>query len=94
MNFMPPKKWPYPPAEIGSESQSLLQLVLSCIGSSIFELLPNTFYNIEKSNITGINLWILLLRKHNLLEFVQNSQLQKMTQQKESSKWFYLGSVQ
>ena len=63
------------------------------LGSSIFELLPLTFYDIKKENVTGIHSWMSLLKKHNLMSFMENTHLAKLSKPKEDIKWYYLGRV-
>jgi len=65
-------------------------------GSSVFELLPVTFYSLPgKENITGIETWLNLLQKNNLKSFVKNIDLLPNTHKKEKigSDWFFLGSL-
>ena len=43
---------------------------------SIFDLLPISFYDIKKETVIGIQKWLQLLKKYNLMEFfVKNREL-------------------
>ena len=63
------------------------------LGSSIYEVLPATFYSIGKkeNDIAGVEKWLLLLRKHHLLHFVKNNSLQTNAPADASKNWYYLG---
>ena len=62
-------------------------------GSTIFEILPITFYPIgkRKSDIVGLQKWLELLKSCNLMEFVKNNSLEKNDSEYELGKWYYIG---
>ena len=73
------------------EWENLQKILIS--GSSIFQLLPQTFYPIGHDTIVGANRWLELLKKYQLQEFVKNEALMKSSKPK-SSDWYFLGPVQ
>ena len=62
-------------------------------GSSIFEILPLTFYSIgrKEKDIIGVDKWLQLLKKFDLMDFVKNHSLKMKAPEKEIQNWYYLG---
>ena len=44
-------------------------------GSSVFEVLPITFYSIGQKNIEGLQSWLNLFKKHGLMDYIKNLEL-------------------
>ena len=62
---------------------------------SVFEVLPITFYPIGHKNITGLESWLNLLKKHGLMEYIKNPDLiarYTKIEEKIPFSWF-LGEV-
>jgi hypothetical protein len=64
-------------------------------GSSVFQLLPAILYPVSTLEISGIYSWLSLLKRHHLMNFVQNSELKNFEENYDdkNSKWYFLGSV-
>ena len=64
-------------------------------GSSIFEILPVTFYSIGRAEkeIVGVLKWLELLKKYGLLDFVKNNALLKNTSKHVLDNWYFLGPI-
>ena len=64
-------------------------------GSSVFEVLPITFYSIGQKNIAGLQSWLNLLKKHGLMEYIKNPDLiARYTKIEEKiTIWYFLGEV-
>ena len=67
----------------------------SISGCTIFEILPVTFYSIgrQKKDIIGIDKWLELLKKYNLMDFVKNNSLKEKTSDNDLEKWYFLGPI-
>lgn len=64
------------------------------LGSSIFEVLPATFYSIgtKESDIEASQKWLQLLKKFDLLNYVKNRSLKPILSENDKH-WCYLGPV-
>ena len=67
----------------------------SISGCTIFEILPVTFYSIgrQKKDIIGIDKWLELLKKYNLMGFVKNNSLKEKNSDNDLEKWYFLGPI-
>ena len=62
-------------------------------GSSIFQILPATFYStsIKEGDIVAAKKWLELLKKHDLMDCVKNQSLKLSAFENEEKHWYYLG---
>ena len=84
------------PGNIGKKCKSLHSLNnFLFTGSSVFEVLPITFYSIGQKNIAGLQSWLNLLKKHGLMEYIKNPDLiARCTKIEEKiTIWYFLGEV-
>ena len=84
------------PGNIGKKCKSLHSLKnFLFTGSSVFEVLPITFYSIGQKNIAGFQCWLNLLKKHGLMEYIKNPDLiARYTKIEEKiTIWWFLGEV-
>ena len=84
------------PGNIGKKCKSLHSLKnFPFTGSSVFEVLPITFYSIGQKNVAGLQSWLNLLKKHGLMEYIKNPDLiARYTKIEEKiTIWYFLGEV-
>ena len=80
---------------IANKSDDISKHSFHCFpGCTIYEILPVTFYSIgrKEKDIIGINKWLELLKKYNLMGFVENNSLKK-TSNDILDKWYFLGTI-
>ena len=68
-------------------------------GCSVFEVLPETFYEVKQSKAQEIQNWVNFLKRHSLDKFISNPKLKNvgLSEEKdefpEKFQWYFLGRI-